>query len=142
MDKKISELNFNQIKIGMKKEFSIKITESMLEKFSNFTGDYNPLHTDENYSNTTKFGKRICHGMLLSSFFSRLIGMELPGKNALYFSQSLNFKSPCFIGDEIIIQGEIIEKRESVKMVKIKTSIHNKEKKCLVEGIAKIILRE
>ena len=142
MNEKITDLNFEQIKIGMKKEFNVKITEAMLEKFSDFTGDHNPLHTDENYANTTKFEKKICHGMLLSSFFSRLIGMELPGKHALYFSQSLNFKSPGFIGDEITVQGEIIEKRNSVKMVKMKNSIHNQESKCLVEGIAKIILRE
>ena len=70
----------------MKKEFNVKITETMLKKFSDFTGDNNPLHTDENYANTTKFGKRVCHGMLLSSFFSRPVGMELPGKHALYFS--------------------------------------------------------
>ena len=142
MNEKITDLNFEQIKVGMKKEFNIKITESMLKKFSDFSGDHNPLHTDESYANTTKFGKRVCHGMLLSSFFSRLVGMELPGKHALYFSQSLNFKLPCFIGDEITVQGEIIEKRDSVKMVKMKNSIYNQDKECIVEGIAKIILRE
>ena len=142
MNEKITDLNFEQIKVGMKKEFNVKITEIMLKNFSDFTGDNNPLHTDENYANTTKFGKRVCHGMLLSSFFSRLIGMELPGKYALYFSQSLNFKLPGFIGDEITVQGEIIEKRNSVKMVKIKNTIYNQEKECLVVGIAKIILRE
>jgi len=68
--------------------------------------------------------------------------MELPGKHALYFSQSLNFKLPCFIGDEITVQGEIIEKRDSVKMVKMKNSIYNQDKECIIEGIAKIILRE
>ena len=68
--------------------------------------------------------------------------MELPGKNALFFSQSLNFKSPCYIGDEITVQGEIIEKRASVKMIKIKNSIHNQENQCLVEGLAKVILRK
>ncbi len=125
----------------MKILFDITITESMLDKFSDFSGDYNPLHTDENYASTTKFQRRICHGMLLASFFSRLIGMEIPGKNALYFSQSLDFKSPGHIGDKITIQGEIIEKRKSVKMITMKTSIYNKNK-CLVDGMAKVILRK
>ncbi len=142
MNEKITDLNFEQIKVGMKKEFNVKITEIMLKKFSDFSGDNNPLHIDESYANTTKFGKSVCQGMLLSSFFSRLVGMELPGKHALYFSQSLNFKLPGFIGDEITVQGEIIEKRGSVKMVKMKNTIHNQKNECLVEGIAKIILRE
>ena len=141
MNEKITDLNFEQIKVGMKKEFNVKITEIMLKNFSDFTGDNNPLHTDENYSNTTKFGKWVCHGMLLSSFFSRLIGMYLPGKNALYFSQNLNFVNPCFIGDKVTVQGEIMNKSESTKIIKLKTSIKNQEGKSLVEGTSQVMIR-
>jgi acyl dehydratase len=96
---------------------------------------------DEQYAKKTKFGKRVCHGMLLASFFSKLVGMYLPGKNALYFSQNLNFVGPCFIGDKIIVKGEIIDKSESTKMIKIKTTIKNIEGKLLVEGIAQVLVR-
>lgn len=97
---------------------------------------------DEEYAAKTKFGKRICHGMLLSSFFSRLVGMYIPGKNALYFSQTLNFQAPCFIGDIITIEGKVIEKSQSTKIITIKTTAHNQTGKCLVDGIAKVIVRE
>ena len=142
MREEITDLDFDQIKIGMKKKFTVTITESLIKKFADLTGDFNPLHMDEKYAKSTKFENRVCHGMLLGSLFSRLVGMEIPGKNALYFSQSLNFKAPCFIGEEITVQGEIIDKSLSTKMIKIKTEIHNKEDKCLVEGLAKVILRQ
>ena len=141
MSRKSANYKFDDITIGLTKEFSIEITESMVDNFAEFSGDYNELHMDEDYASTTSFGKRICHGMLLTSFFSRLIGMSIPGKNALYFSQSINFQSPCFIGDRIIVRGEVMEKSESTHIITIKTTILNQDSKCLIDGIAKVIVQ-
>ncbi len=141
MIKSPSEYNFDDLFVGQKITFFKKIDESLLNDFAKISGDFNPLHMDNEYASTTKFRKRVCHGMLLASFFSQLVGMYLPGKNSLYFSQSLNFRNPCFIDDEIIIEGEIIEKKSSIKLITLKTTIHNKTKKCLIDGVAKVIVR-
>ena len=135
------DYSFNEITIGLEHHFEIGIDEKLEEDFAKISGDFNPLHMNEQYAKKTKFGKRVCHGMLLASFFSRLVGMYLPGKNALYFSQNLNFIAPCFIGDKIIVKGEIIDKSESTKMIKIKTTIKNIEEKLLVEGVAQVLVR-
>ena len=137
----INELKYDDIFIGQQESFSINITESMVEKFSNLSGDLNPLHMDNKFAGSSSFNKRIVHGMLLASFFSQLIGMKLPGKNALYFSQTLNFRSPCYIDDEIEIVGKVTEKSDSTQIITISTSIFNKSKTCLIDGIAKIIVR-
>ena len=137
-----SEYTFEELFVGQKKSFSQKIDESMLTSFAEISGDFNPLHMNENYASGTNFGKRVCHGMLLASFFSQLVGMNLPGKNSLYFSQTLNFRNPCFVDDEIIIEGEIIEKKSSIKLISIKTTIFNQEGKCLIDGVAKVIIRK
>ena len=141
MSRKSANYKFDDIIIGLTKEFSIEITESMINNFAEFSGDYNELHVDENYASTTSFGKRVCHGILLASFFSRLVGMSIPGKNALYFSQSINFQSPCFIGDQILVRGEVIEKSGFEHMITIKTTILNQDSKCLIDGIAKVIVQ-
>ncbi len=142
MTKSPSEHNFDDLFVGQKITFSKKIDESLLNDFAKISGDFNPLHMDNEYASTTKFGKRVCHGMLLASFFSQLVGMDLPGKNSLYFSQSLNFRNPCFIDDEITIEGEIIEKKSNIKLITMKTTIHNQTGNCLIDGIAKVIVRE
>jgi len=90
----------------------------------------------------TKFGKRVSHGMLLSSFLSKLIGMHLPGENALYFSQSLDFQLPCFVDDVITVVGEVIDKSPATKMITVKTMIYNQSNDCLVSGVAKVMVRE
>ena len=131
---------FDSINIGINHEFKITITEKIVSDFSVISGDFNPLHMDENYAIKTKFKKRICHGMLLASFFSRLVGMYLPGESALYFSQSLNFISPCFINDKIIVKGEIIDKNHSTKIITVKTSIINQKNELILDGEAKVMM--
>lgn len=138
----ISNYKIEDIKIGLKEKFKIIVTEEMVNDFAKLSGDYNPLHMDADYASSTKFGKRVCHGMLLASFFSRLVGMYIPGKNSLYFSQSLKFTSPCFIGDEMLIEGEVLDKSEATKIITLKTTIFNNSGKCLVDGQAKVLVRE
>ena len=141
IDKPASQ-RFDDIKIGQTANFSVTINESMLESFARLSGDYNPLHMSEAYATKSSFGKRICHGMLIASFFSRLVGMHLPGKNALYFSQTLNFQAPCFVGDIITIEGHVTDKSIATKIITIKTSAYNQTGECLVDGVAKVIVRE
>lgn len=138
----ITDYKLDQIDLGLKKEFTVKITESMIADFAKISGDYNPLHMDEKYAKSTTFKNRICHGMLLATFFSRLIGMYLPGKHALYFSQSLNFQNPCFVNDVITIKGEVIDKSVATRLITIKTSIYNQERTCLLDGVAKVVVRK
>ena len=141
MTEKCLEYTFDEIDIGLTKEFQITITESMVNNFVNVSGDFSPIHIDEEYAKTTSFGKRVAHGMLLASFLSRVDGMYLPGKHALYFSQNLEFRNPCFINDKIKISSIVIDKSESTKILKIESKITNQNDKLLLHGIGKVIVR-
>jgi 3-hydroxybutyryl-CoA dehydratase len=136
------EYTFDSISVGINHEFEIIVTEKLVSDFSVISGDFNPLHMDEKYATKTKFKKRVCHGMLLASFLSRLVGMYLPGKNALYFSQILNFISPCFINDIITVKGEIIDKNYSTKIITVKTSIVNQKNELILDGEAKVMITD
>ena len=140
MTKSPLEYTFDSISVGISHEFEIIVTEKLVSDFSVISGDFNPLHMDENYATKTKFKKRVCHGMLLASFLSRLVGMYLPGKNALYFSQVLNFVSPCFINDVIRVKGEIIDKNYATKIITVKTSIVNEKNELILDGEAKVMI--
>lgn len=142
MTEQPNQYKFDEIKIGFEYKFTEKITKSSLVSFANLSGDYSPLHMDEDYAKSTKFKKRVCHGMLLASFFSKLVGMYIPGKNALYFSQTLNFQNPCFVDDTVTVQGQVIDKSDSTRIITLKTSIYNQTGSCLVDGIAKVMIRQ
>ena len=87
MPENSSDLTFEQIEVGLCKEFHVDITQSMVDDFAKISGDFNPIHMNEEFAKSTKFGGKIVHGMLLASFLSRMVGMYLPGKYAMYASQ-------------------------------------------------------
>ena len=142
MTDKISEYTFDEIQLGFSKEFLVTITESMIDDFAKISGDFNPIHMDEQYAKSTQFKKRIAHGMLLFSLLSRIQGMYLPGKHALYLSQNLEFRNPCFIGDKIKVFSQVIDKSNSTKILKIESKITNQENKILLSGIGRVIVRD
>ena len=142
MNDKLSKYTFDEIEIGLTKQFQITITESMVDNFAKLTGDFSQIHMDEDYASTTTFQKRVVHGMLLASFLSKIDGMYLPGKHALYFSQSLDFRHPCFLGDTITISSVVIDKSSSTKILKIESKITNQDGKILLSGIGRVIVRD
>ena len=142
MPENSSDLTFEQIEIGLCKEFHVDITQSMVDDFAKISGDFSPIHMNDEFAKSTKFGKRIVHGMLLASFLSRMVGMYLPGKYALYSSQTLEFHNPCFVGDKITVSSIVNDKSESTKIIKIETKITNKNIDILLYGEGRIIVRD
>jgi len=142
MSEKPSEYSFDEIELGMQKSFKVDISKNMLDVFGRDSGDYNPLHMSEEYASSTSFKKRVCSGMFLASFFSRLVGMYLPGKHALHISQSLTFVNPCFIGETITVEGKVIDKSPATKIIKLETTITNESGKRIIDGKAQVIVRD
>lgn len=103
----------NEIKIGDSAFQEVEILEKNVETFGEITNDYNPAHFDSEYASKTMFKKRISHGMYVGSLFSKVFGMDLPGKGAIYVSQSLKFKRPVYFGD--IIKAMVIVKEMNVE---------------------------
>ena len=134
------EAKLNNLHVGQKAEFTETITESMIQEFAKLSGDYNPHHIDEEYAKKTKYEKRICHGMLLASLFSKLTAMYLPGQGSLYISQTLNFVSPAFIDDVVTVSGEITKISSSTGIIRVKTEITNMNNNLLVSGEAKVLI--
>ena len=142
MSENFSELTFDQIDIGLTKEFDVIITQSLVDDFAKISGDYSPIHMNEEFAKSTKFGRKIVHGMLLASLLSRMVGMYLPGKYALYSSQTLEFHNPCFVGDKITVSSIVNDKSESTKIIKVESKITNEKKDILLYGEGRIIVRE
>jgi len=134
-------MNFKEIRVGLTQEFEVFIDKYLVNRFADISGDFNPLHMDEDYAKKTTYGKRVVHGMLLSSLFSRLVGMHLPGDRALYLQQSLKFKNPAFIGDTVTVKGSVTSISKDLRIITLDTFILNLEGKVLLEGEAKVLFR-
>lgn len=86
---------------GMSAVYTKTVTDADLAQFAEISGDFNPVHMDQDYASTTMFKGRIAHGMLSASFISTVLGTKLPGPGAIYISQNLRFKAPVRPGDTV-----------------------------------------
>ena len=90
------------INVGEAAEIAHTVTDADIHAFAAVSGDNNPAHLDDAYAAGTLFKTRIAHGMLSAAYISAVLGTRLPGPGAIYISQTLNFKRPVRIGDEVV----------------------------------------
>ncbi|OIK15904.1 enoyl-CoA hydratase [Bacillus sp. MUM 116] len=133
------ELTYEDIQIGDSAAFSKTISEFDIYQFAGLTGDFNPMHIDEEFAKKTFFKERIAHGLLTGSFISTVLGMKLPGPNSIYLSQNFSFTAPVRMGDTIKAIVEVVEKRDDKKLIKLKTKIWNQLDELVVDGEALVM---
>ena len=117
---------------------SYTISEDNIRKFSEVSGDNNPIHIDDDFAKTTMFGGRICHGMLIGSYISAIIGTEFPGAGTIYLSQTLTFKKPVRIGDTITITVSYVDNVKK-NWIKLETRVFDQNNELVIEGYAIVI---
>lgn len=109
------------LEVGMTATYERVVTEDMIERFAEVSGDFNPLHLDEEYARTTMFEGRIAHGILSAGFISKVFGTVMPGKGSVYISQTLRFLAPVRIGDKVVTTVEVTEINTEKKRVSFKS---------------------
>lgn len=129
-----------ELKVGDTFTVNKEITDELIRQFADVSGDYNPIHLDEEFAKNTRFGKRIAHGMLTSSFISAVLGYKLSVRKVVYLGQTLKFKHPTFIGDVVTAKARVKHIRSDKPIVKIETICENQDGVLLVEGEATIML--
>ncbi len=130
----VREVKFADIAIGDTASFSKTITEHDVNAFAGLSGNFNPVHVDEEFARNTRFKGRIAHGLLAAGLISTVIGTALPGANAIYLAQELVFKSPVMLGDTLTALVEVVEKIEAKKRIIFKTSVTNQNGVVVIEG--------
>jgi len=94
---------FEDLTVGQSAELTRTVDDKAIQAFADVSGDYNPVHMDEVFAATTPFKGRIAHGMLSAAYISALIAGKLPGPGAIYIGQTLSFRRPVKIGDEVTV---------------------------------------
>jgi len=128
------------LKVGDAAEVSKTITDADVRAFAELTGDYNPVHLDEEYAAGTRFGRRIAHGMLGASLVSAVLANELPGHGTVYLSQTLRFTAPVFLGDTVTARVVVTAVREDKPIVTLETVCTNQRGERVVEGEAVVLV--
>jgi 3-hydroxybutyryl-CoA dehydratase len=130
------------MKIGDRFSTKRLVTDELIRKFADVSGDYNPIHLDEEVAKNTRFGKRIAHGMLSGAFISAVLGYELTERRIVYLSQTLKFVLPVFIDDTITATATVTNIREDKPVFTLETVCTNQNGDTVVTGEAVVMLLE
>lgn len=128
------------LKVGDTASLTRKVTEADVGAFADLTGDHNPLHLDDGYAATTRFGRRIAHGMFSASLMSAVIGNELPGTGSIYLSQTLNFLAPVHLGDTVTARVTVKKIRDEKPIVTLETVCENQRGETIIKGEAAVLV--
>jgi 3-hydroxybutyryl-CoA dehydratase len=132
---------YEDIQVGDKAYKSVLVDEALLSSWASLTGDLNPVHMDEEYASQSFFRRRVAHGLLPASLIGAILGNELPGPGSIYLSQSLEFKGPVYLGDQITAAVTVMEKDDSLKKFRLQTEIVNQRGQTVLTGEAFILFR-
>lgn len=123
------------------------ITEADIVNFAGISGDYNLIHTDEEYSKRSPFGRRVAHGLLGLSIASGLaVRTGVLEGTVLAFREigEWKFTRPIFIGDTIRVVMTVIETKELRRLggglVTINLGVTNQQGETVMGGVWKVLV--
>ena len=135
-----AEKTLSQIQVGDKEWIRRTITDADIANFAGVSGDFNPLHTDEEYAKETIFKGKIAHGFFTAALITNGVGNKLPGPGSVYLKQELRFLAPVRAGDTIMVMAEVIEKIEEKQRVRIRTTCTNQKGELVLDGEAALLM--
>jgi 3-hydroxybutyryl-CoA dehydratase len=129
-----------KFKVGDSFSRSREVTDELVRAFAEVSGDHNPIHLDDEFAKTTRFGRRIAHGMLSGAFISAVLGYELSERKIVYLSQTMRFTAPVYIGDTVTTTATVKGIREDRNIVTMDTVCANQNGETIVTGEAVLML--
>ncbi len=127
---------FEAFRVGDRATFTKTIGEADVLLFAAVSGDNYPLHVDEEYAKTTRFGRRVAHGLLTASLLSATNGMLLQKPGGISLAQTLRFLKPVYPGDTITACTEVVEILAEKRRLRCRTTCRNQHGELVVDGEA------
>ena len=125
-----------EVSIGQKASRSITLTEEHVRKYSEITGDENPLHFDKDFAAKTKFKRLVVQGGLTTGLLHALVAMDMLGPGTVFLSQNWKFTAPVFIGDTITAEAEVLSVHKSKPVTQLKIEVRRQDGEVVLEGEA------
>jgi len=104
---------------GLQRSITFSISLEQMQAFAELSGDFNPLHVNDAFARSKGYAGRVVYGALLIAKVSQLIGMRLPGRDAVWASVSFDFKRPLYVGQDAELEGILLEAHRATGMLQL-----------------------
>jgi acyl dehydratase len=122
--------------IGQKAQRSLTLTAEHVRVYAELTGDLNPLHFDEAFARSTRFGRLVVQGGLTTGLLHALVAMDLPGPGTVFLSQNWKFTAPVYIGDTITAEATVLSVHASKPVSQLAIRVWRQDGETVLEGEA------
>lgn len=122
--------------VGQRATRSLTLTTDHVRAYAQMTGDYNPLHFDEEFTSRTKFGRLVVQGGLTTGLLHALVAMDMPGPGTVFLSQNWKFTAPVFIGDTITAEAEVLSVHATKPVTQLKMHVTRQDGEAVLDGEA------
>jgi acyl dehydratase len=142
----VSQLYFEDFQIGDRfRSPSRTLTDAHFLFFAGLTGDNHPLHYDDEYAKRTRFGRRLAHGLLLTSLTAvgaSALAALIEASVVAFVEQSTRFITPAFIGDTMLPEHEVValERKRAAGLVTLRVTLTNQRGEMVLEGQHKYLI--
>jgi len=115
------------------------LTDAHFLFFAGMTGDAHPIHYDEEYGRKTRFGRRVAHGLLLTSLTAvgaSTLAPLIEASIVAFVEQSTRFLAPAFIGDTLSPEHEVValERKRTAGLVTLRATLTNQRGETVLVG--------
>jgi acyl dehydratase len=115
------------------------LTDAHFMFFAGMTGDAHPIHYDDEYAKRTRFGRRLAHGLLLTSLTAvgaSTLAPIIEGSIVAFLEQRTNFRAPAFIGDTLKPEHEVValERKRTAGLLTLRVTLTNQRGETVLEG--------
>lgn len=138
--------SYDQVKEGDCFESAMTLTETHVVLGAGLFGDFNPLHVDQTFAAASRYGGRIAHGYLTSSFMAAVLGMLFHGTAVAYLEHSCRFTAPVRPGDTLTAAWTVADKQAKPRhgggVVTLAGQCSNQDGTLVAEATAKMLVRD
>jgi len=137
----MKDYTFSDITVDLTETLIVDINQKQVDEFMLLSGDTSTIHIDDEYAQSRGYQQRLVHGVLVVSFISQLIGLQLPGKHGVLRTISCNFHRPCYVPDKLTITGRIKKTVNSIRLVQMNVEVQNSSGEIIVTATAESVMK-
>ena len=109
-----------------------------ITRFSEMTGDFNPLHYSEELAIESVFGRLIVQGGVTSGLLNAVVAQDLPGPGTVFLGVNWRFVRAVGVDEEITAEVEVTSVRDDKPICELATRIVNEKGEICLSGTATV----
>lgn len=130
----------DDINTSMRASVPFVVHRDEMTRFAEISGDFNPLHVDDEFARQKGFDGAVVYGALIVAKVSQLIGMHLPGRDSVWTGITLDFIRPLYIDQLARVDAAVDNISQATGMLALKLSVRNSDGQMLAKGSAEVLL--